>query len=179
MIMKFKNVSDGMKNALFDFCMKQTCFKRYATYEEIEEMVYGAFYEMEGIPSTYFTVSPVYRYSMKANENLKEELLPCKASENSIMYQRAITLGTFMMDGFVSDCDDEVIATRGYEVIYDLDSREIKLLYYVTTRNDEITSMYRVEADMFEGFDEFIFIPELKYQMIEQLKQSLYVPSVA
>ena len=63
-------------------------------------------------------------------------------------------------------------------MVYDLDSQEIKLLYRIMTVDESVTTLYRVDTDLFEDFDVYEFMIDISSQMIGKLKQSLSIPVV-
>ena len=62
--------------------------------------------------------------------------------------------------------------TCGYDVIYDLVTEEIRLLYRIVNNDAAVTSVYRVEVDSLEDFDAREFIIEVTSQMLAKLRHN-------
>jgi len=178
MIMRFTKLTDDMREAMFQFCMEQTEMNGYTGEEEIEVLVDSAFNVFEKIPATALPVVPVYRYHMYAGEQFTDEIFPDSIKENGKIYDRAVHLGTFMIDSYSADTEEAKAIARGYDVFYDIDSGEIKLLYRVMISDDSITTLYRVDTDIYEDFDVYEFVIDISTQIMGRLKQSLSIPVV-
>lgn len=178
MMMRFTKLTEDMREAMFQFCMEQTEMNGYTGEEEVEALVNSAFDVCDRIPATALPIVPVYRYHMYAGEQFTDEILPESIKENGTIYDRAIQLGTFMIDSYSADTEETKAIIRGYDVVYDLDSEEIKLLYRVMTTDNSVTTLYRVDTDLYEDFDVYEFIIDISAQIIGRLKQSLSVPVI-
>ena len=113
---------------------------------------------------------------MYAGEQYTDEIFPESIKENGTIYEKAIHLGTFMIDSYTADTEEARAIARGYDVVYDLESCEIKLLYRVMTTDDSVTTLYRVDTDVYEDFDVYEFVIDISSQIMGKLKQSLSVP---
>lgn len=175
MMMRFTKLTESMREAMFQFCFEQETMNRYAN-EEVENIVESAFAVLNRMSAVSLPVVPVYRYHMYAGEQYTDEILPESIRENGVIYDRAVQLGTFMLDSYSADTEESKAIIRGYDVIYDLDSEEIKLLYRVMIADDSVTTLYRVDTDLYEDFDVYEFMIDISAQIIGKLKQSLSVP---
>lgn len=179
MMMRFTKLTDNMKEAMLQFCFEQETMNRYANEEKVENMVESAFAVLNKMPAVSLPVVPIYRYHMYAGEQYTEEILPNSIKENGILYDRAVHLGTFMLDSYSADTEEVKAIIRGYDVIYDIDTEEIKLLYRVMTTDDSVTTLYRVDTDLYEDFDAYEFMIDISAQIIGKLKQSISIPVLA
>jgi len=175
-MMRFNKIIDGMREALFQFCMEQSAMNGYTSVEEIEALVNSAFDVFNRIPATSFSSAPVYRYQIYAGEELTDEIFPEEIRENGKLFERSIHFGTFMIDGYSACTDETKGIARGYDVVYDFKSGEIKLLYSVMTTDDSVTTIYRVETDVYEDFNLYEFMIDISSQIIGKLNQSVRVP---
>lgn len=178
MMMKFTKLTDNVKEAMLQFCFEQETMNRYANEEEVKNIIESAFAVLNRMPAVSLPVVPIYRYHMYAGEQFTDEILPNSIKENGILYDEAIHLGTFMLDSYSADTEEAKAIIRGYDVVYDLDSKEIKLLYRLMTTDNSVTTLYRVDTDLYEDFDVYEFIIDISAQIIGKLKQSLSVPVV-
>ena len=89
---------------------------------------------------------------------------------------RGIQLGAFIVDGYSADTTDKVIM-RGYDVVYDPDEKVIKLLYRIMISDEDITTVYRVETELYEDFDVYSFILDVTSQMAGKLRQGAFIPA--
>lgn len=176
MMMRFTKITDNMKEAMLQFCFEQETMNRYANEEEVKNMVESAFAVLNRMPTVSLPVVPVYRYHMYAGEQYTDEILPNSIKENGILYDEAIHLGTFMLDSYSADTEETRAIIRGYDVVYDLDSEKIKLLYRLMTADNSVTTLYRVDTDLYEDFDVNEFMIDISAQIIGKLKQSLSIP---
>lgn len=161
---------------MLQFCFEQETMNRYANEEEVENIVESAFAVLNRMSAVSLPVVPVYRYHMYAGERYTSEMLPESIKENGILYDNAVHLGTFMLDSYSADMEEAKAIIRGYDVIYDLDSKEIKLLYRLMTADNSVTTLYRVDTDLYEDFDVYEFMIDISTQIIGKLKQSLSIP---
>lgn len=175
MMMRFTKVTEDMREAMLQFCMEQSEMNGYTSEDEVMALVDSAFDVFDKASKTALPVVPVYRYHMYAGEQYTDEILPESIRENGVIYDRAVQLGTFMLDSYSADTEEAKAIIRGYDVIYDLDSEEIKLLYRVMTADDSVTTLYRVDTDLYEDFDVYEFMIDISAQIIGKLKQSLSV----
>lgn len=176
-MMKFTKLSNNIQDALYDFCLEQESMNGYVSDEEIDILLESAFAVFDRLHGTSLPVVPVYRYHMYAGEQFTDEILPISIKENGSLYDRIVHLGTFMLDSYSDDNDKVMAVERGYDVVYDLDSGEIKLLYRIMTKDGSVTTLYRVDTDLFEDFDVHEFIIDISSQIIGKLRQSLSVPA--
>jgi hypothetical protein len=47
------------------------------------------------------------------------------------------------------------------------------------TTDDDITTIYRVDTDLYEDFDVFEFVIDISAQIMIRLKQSLSIPNLS
>lgn len=178
MMMRFTKVAENIQAALVQFCMEQKSMNGYADKEDIEALVESAFAVMNRIPQTSVKVLPIYRYHMYTGEQYTDEIFPDSIKENGVLYDRIIHIGTFVIDSYAANSEGKRAILRGYDVVYDLDSQEIKLLYHIMTADESVTTLYRVDTDLFEVFDVYEFMIDISSQMIGKLKQSLSIPVI-
>ena len=176
MMIRFTKITEDLQEALLQFCMEQESMNGYVYQEEIQGLVESAFMVMNKMSDTSLNVSPIYRYHMYAGEQFTNEILPDSIKENGILYDKMIHLGGFMIDSYSADTEEIRAVIRGYDVVYDLESGEIKLLYRIMTTDENVTTLYRIDTDLFEDFDVHEFVIDISSQIIGRLKQSLSVP---
>lgn len=179
MMIRFNKISTQIKEAMFKFCMEQSVMNGYSDKAETYAIVKSAFNVIDKIQGTSLPVEPVYRYIMYAGEQFTDEILPADIKENGEIFKRTISLGSFLLDSYSSDTCEGNLIMRGYDVVYDIDSKEIVLLYRIMTTDDDITTVYRVDTDIYEDFDVFEFIIDISAQIIIRLKQSLSIPNIS
>lgn len=168
-MMRFTKVNDDIQAALVRFCTEQETLSEYMSENEIEYVVESAFSVMNRIPTTGMRVEPIYRYHLYAGAAFADEIFPYSIKENGVLYNNAIQLGTFLIDSYRASSDETKRIVRGYDVVYDLDSSEIRLLYRIATTDDSMTTLYRVDTDLYEDFNFYEFIIDLSAQMIAKL----------
>ncbi len=168
-MMRFTKVNDDIQAALVQFCVEQETMSEYMAENEIESVVESAFSVMNRIPATGMRVAPIYRYHLYAGAAFTDEIFPYSIKENGVLYNNAIHLGTFLVDSYRASSDETKLIARGYDVIYDLDSSEIKLIYRIAITDDGVTTLYRVDTELFEDFNFYEFIIDLTSQMIAKL----------
>lgn len=173
-MMRFTKVTEDIREALFQFCMEQAFTNSYVGAEEIEILMESAFAVLDRIKPSGLPVVPVYRYQLYAGEQFTDEILPQSIKENGVLYDRSVCLGTFALDSY-SDTAEQKTIIRGYDVVYDLDSGGIRLLYKISIADDSVKTLYRVDTDLYEDFDVYKFIIDLTSQISTRLKQSLCV----
>ena len=175
--MIFAEVKNGIKDALFRFCLRQCSVRGGFTVDEVEVFVNAAFEVFGKVPFTDIQPTTIYRYHLYAGEEYTNEILPSNVKENGVICERCIHLCTFLA-GEYSDDDNggNKIITRGYDVVYDLDSEEIILLYRVLFSDNSVITIYRVETDYIEDFEIYKFMLGITVQMTGKLQDS--VPTV-
>ena len=89
--------------------------------------------------------------------------------------ERAIYLDTFIIGHYICDSGERI--KRGYDIYYDLDKREIALVYRIEVINDGVKNTYRVETDLFEDFDVWEFMFDITTDVSDILKQNLIIPA--
>lgn len=177
-MMRFTKLTDDMREAMFQFCLEQSAMNGYVGEEEIETLVDSAFDVFDKLPATSLPVAPLYRYNMYAGEQFTSEILPDDIKENGVLCRNSVMLGTFMIDSYSANTEEERAILRGYDVVYDIDSGEIQLVYRVMTTDDSVTTIYRVDTDIYEDFDVYEFVIDVSTQIMGRLKQSLSIPVV-
>lgn len=173
MMMSFIKITEDIQKAIVQFCIKQQSVNGYTKAEETETLAKSAFLVMNRIPDTRLPVAPIYRYHIYAGAEYTDELFPFSIKENGILYENSIHLGTFMLNSYSAGTKNIV---RGYDVIYDLDTKKLRLLYRISTADDYVKTIYRVDTDLYEDFDANEFIIDISSQLIGKLKQSLSYP---
>lgn len=165
-MMRFIKFSDDLIYPICEFCEKQGSDSHYEDCDLLG-MLYSAadqLYNIKGV----LPVSEIHRYHVSGDE--AEYILPKSVEKNSAIYKNAVLLGTFIN----SEYDEDEIpchkVTTGYDVIYDIDDKTVKLLYRVEITNDVGSTLYRVEEDVFEGFEPAEFIVSLSVQIAERLR---------
>lgn len=174
-MMRFTRITDRMREAVMQFCMEQECLNGYAAADLTEIMLKSAYMVYEKYPAAVLPVAPVYRYSICAGEGFTEEILPEEIKKKGIIYQNCVHLGSFMIDGY-SDESGETSVIRGYDVLYDCDSNEVKLFYRITTSDSNVTTNYRIETEIYERFDFYEFIIDLSAQLLGKNMQGYSLP---
>lgn len=169
MIMRFNAITKNIQAALIRFCMEQEVMNRYADEEEIKNTLVSAFVGLNKILSASLPVVPIYRYHMYAGEQFTDEILPDSIKENGILYDEVIHLGTFKTDSYYANNEKTKTIVRGYDVIYDIYSEEIKLLYRILTSDEDVTILYRADTDLYEDFEVYEFL----FDIISQIKMKL------
>ena len=89
-----------------------------------------------------------------------------------MLFPAAVHLATLGCGEYISDGGIQKLVTRGYDVVYDLVTEEIRLLYRIVNNDEAVTSVYRVEVDSLENFDVQEFIIEVTAQMLNKLRHN-------
>lgn len=176
-MIRFENVCDSIREAMFRFYMEQTCFDRDVCVEKIEKLVDRTFDAMSEIPNTNLTVGNIPRFAVMADE-YTEEILPMYIKNSDMLYTEAVQLASFVTDGYSSDKPVGAYTARGYDIVYDFTSGKVKLLYFVMTDCNDMLTLYRTETDYIEKFSCYKFTEILYSQMTEMLKNSIFVPTL-
>ena len=164
--MRFITITNSMIEAIFDFILEQNDDCTVADYN-IDSMLDTAFSELGNIRSGVLPVTSIHRYNIAVKGDDTDYLFPHEIEENGVLYKNMVQLVTFGTDEYESS-DDKVI-TGGYDVIYDLDSCSVKVLYRVEISDDDVTTVYRVETDCMPGLYAGEFIVSLAVQLSEKL----------
>lgn len=172
-MMRFTKITEDMQSALMQFCMEQQAMNRYVNEENMENLIESAFAVFNKISDAGLPVVPIYRYHLYAGAHFTDEIFPYSIKENGVLYDKIIHLGTFLIDSYLSDTEETRSIVRGYDVVYDLDTQQIKLLYRIVTTDNSLTTIYRVDTDLYEDFDVNEFMIDISSQIICKLKQSL------
>ena len=173
MMMRFTKISEDIFEALVQFCSNQNCASGYVSEDEIESLVESAIVVMNKIPEAKLPVVELYQYNMFAGGEFTDEILPENIKEKGLLYDNVIHLGTFMIDSYATNTKEMNAIVTGYDVIYDIKNTEIKLLYKVMITNDSVTTLYRIDTDLYEDFDVYEFIIDLTSQLTVRLRQGL------
>ncbi len=176
MMMRFEAITDSMREAVLRFCMKQCSMNRSVTIEEVKKLVKTSFDCLNKVPYAGISTMPFFSYQLYAGEQYTNEILPENIKQDGTITTRGVLLGTFIIDGYSADERGKVIM-RGYDVVYDPDERVIRLLYRIMVSDEEVTTVYRIETDLYEDFDVYSFIPDIISQMSDRLKQGAFLPS--
>lgn len=176
-MIKFEDVCDGIREAMFHFYMEQTCFDRDVSVVKIKDLVDRAFDAMSEIPNTNLMVGNISRYAVMADD-YTEEILPMHIKNSDMLYTEAVQLASFVTDGYSSDKSVGAYTARGYDIVYDFISGKVKLVYFVMTDCNDMLTLYRTETDYIEEFDCYKFTENLYSQMTEMLKNSISVPTL-
>ncbi len=176
MMMRFEAITDDMREAVFRFCMEQCSMNRTVSVDEIKKLVTTAFDVFNKVPYAGIGTTPFYSYHMYAGEQYTNEILPENIKQDGLITARGIQLGAFIVDGYSADTTDKVIM-RGYDVVYDPDEKVIKLLYRIMISDEDITTVYRVETELYEDFDVYSFILDVTSQMSGKLRQGAFIPA--
>lgn len=171
-MMRFNVMNDDMQSALTQFCMEQELMTDYMEEGEVESLVESAFAVMNRIPCTGMKKTAMYRYHFYAGDELTDEIFPENVRDNGLLVSAAVHLGTITVADYCSDENPSRMVSRGYDVVYDLETEQIRLFYSIATSDDEIVTVYRVEVDSYDSFDLQEFMIELSAQMIAKLKRN-------
>ncbi len=98
-MIRFENVCDSIREAMFRFYMEQTCFDRDVCVEKIEKLVDRTFDAMSEIPNTNLTVGNIPRFAVMADE-YTEEILPMYIKKQRYALYRSCT-ACFICNGWV------------------------------------------------------------------------------
>ena len=171
-MMRFSLINDEMQAAMVQFCTEQDILSEYLPEDEIESLVEAAFNVMNRIPNTGLHETEIYRYHFYTENDAQQEIFPDYIKDNGLLFPSAIHLATINCDEYISDSGIQKLVTCGYDVIYDLVTEEIRLLYRIVNNDAAVTSVYRVEADSLEDFDAREFIIEVTSQMLAKLRHN-------
>lgn len=171
-MIRYANISADLKEAMLKFCMEQSAC---VGFEEVKRLVDSAFTTFNKIPEKWFKVTPVFSYLLYMRGNYADEILPNSIKENGVIIERGINLGTFIIDRYSCDTGEKIV--RGYDVVYDLDKREIALIYRIEVMDKEIRNLYRVETDLFEDFDVWQFMFDITSDISDTLRRKLAFPA--
>lgn len=164
--MRFITFTDEIIYAICEFCEEQNTDTNYQDYD-ILGMLYSAADEFAKI-SGVLPVTAIHRYHICCKDS--QNILSEKAENDGAIYDNVVHLGTFN----VSVYDDEDIPghkiTCGYDVIYDIMDKKVKLLYRVEIANEFVTWLYRVEDNIFENFEAAEFLVSLSIQLAQKLR---------
>ena len=155
-----------MIEAIFNFILEQNDDCTVADYN-IDSMLDTAVSELGNIRGGVLPVTTIHRYNISVKGDDTDFLFPREIEEKGVLYKNMVHLGTFGTDEYESS-DDKVI-TGGYDVIYDLDSCSVKVLYRVEISDDDVTTVYRVETDCMPGLYAGKFIVSFAVQLSEKL----------
>lgn len=167
-MIRYANISANLKEAMLKFCMEQSAC---VGFEEVKRLVDSAFTTFNRIPKKWFKVTPVYSYLLYVRGNYADEILPNSIKENGVIIERGINLGTFIIDRYSCDTGEKIV--RGYNVVYDLDKREIVLIYRIEVMDKGVRNLYRVETDLFENFDVWQFMFDITSDISDTLRRKL------
>ena len=166
--MRFITITDSMIEAIFEFVMEQNADNSVQDFN-IDCMVTTAFEELGKVHGV-LPVTAIHRYNFNVRGGDSDYLFPAEIEDDGVLYKNMVHIGTFRLDEYDPDEDTDKLITSGYDVIYDLDSCSIKVLYRVEVSDDEITSVYRVETEKFEELYASEFIVSLAVQLSEKLR---------
>lgn len=168
--MIFAAIKNEIKDALLCFCLEQCSMCGGVAVDEMENLVNKAFEVFGKNPSGMIDPISLYRYHLYAGEQYTNEILPEDIMENGVICERCLHLGTFLANEYSNNTAK--IITRGYDLVYDLDSEEMLLLYRVVYADNDVVTIYRVETEWFEDFDITEFMLDLTAQIAAKLKQN-------
>lgn len=170
-MMKFITIKTQMIEAIYEFCMEQMEGCEY-TDTEVKALIDTAFGELVKIKSSGLPVSEIKRYDLFVSGGYSSEILPPFEDASGVICREMVHLASFTLDEYGStDCPYKRIE-RGYDVIYDVRSGEVKLLYKVDISDNDVTSVYRVETDLYENFCTADFIIKLSIQLAGKLRNA-------
>lgn len=171
-MIRYANISADLKEAMLKFCMEQSAC---VGFEEVKRLVDSAFTTFNKIPEKWFKVMPVFSYLLYMRGNYADEILPNSIKENGVIIERGINLGTFIIDHYSCDTGEKIV--RGYDVVYDLDKREIALIYRIEVMDKGVRNLYRVETDLFEDFDVWQFMFDITSDISDTLRRKIALPT--
>ena len=164
--MRFIHFNEDIIYALCDFCEKLNENPNVQDYD-ILNMLYSAAEEFEKIGGV-LPVTEIYRYHISGKYS--KAILPEDTEKNGLIYDNVVHLGTFC----ISEFDNEDISGHdvkcGYDVVYDIENKTVRLLYRVEITNEARSTLYRVEDDSFEMFETADFLVGLSIQLAEKLR---------
>ena len=166
--MKFMTITNGMIDALHDFIMEQMTDDLDAY--DVYSMLDAAFEQLDRIKGGVLPVGSIQRYAFTAVGGYSDDILPVEKENCGTIYKNMIHLGTVFTDKFEMDEPTEKKMICGYDVVYDLDSCEVKALYRIEFSDSDVTTVYRVETERFEDLFAAEFIISLSVQIAEKLR---------
>ena len=167
--MRFITITDSMIEAIFEFVMEQNADCTYQDYN-IDFMLTTAFGLLEKIRGGVLPVTAIHRYNFNIKGEGSNYIFPNDMEDSGVLYKNMIHLGTFNTEYYDSDDDMDKNISSGYDVIYDLDSCSVKVLYRVEVSDNDITTVYRVETDRLEELYAGEFIVSLAILLAEKLR---------
>lgn len=171
-MIRYVNIADDLKEAMLKFCVEQS---PYESVGDIKKLVDSAFSTFSKIPESGFRITPVYRYAFYVGDDYIDEIYPDSVNENGVLIERAIYLDTLIIGHYICDSGERI--KRGYDIYYNLDKREIALVYRIEVINNGVKNTYRVETDLFEDFDVWEFMFDITTDVSNILKQNLIIPA--
>ena len=168
-MIRFIKLDSDLFFAVCEFCEKQHADNGDPNFPEYDilSMLTSAYDELDKINGV-LPVTEIYRYHISCEYS--DYILSKREEDNGIIFKNAVHLGTFITGNFDEDDFADHDVTCGYEIIYDLDDKKIKLLYRIEITTDEGSTLYRVEDDTYESFDAGDFIVSLSVQLAEKLR---------
>jgi hypothetical protein len=179
-MMRFITITNKLIEAVLEFCMTQCEFCCDYTESEVKAMLDMASSELKKIRNGVLPVAALNRYDLFVSGGYSDEILPPDEEANGILYREMVHLASFDIDEYgSSDCPYKCI-TRGYDIVYDMLSGRVLPVYKITISDNDVTSVYRVESELFEGFCSAEFIISLSLQLADKLKNgAAYLGKVA
>ncbi len=174
-MMRFNKMIINIQDAIIEFCIYNSSTNDYVNEKQIESIVKSAFDLIDKNKGACINIEKIYRYNIYAGEEFTDEILPIEIKKKDVLVERAIVLGSFSIDSYSSNVGENNYILRGYDVVYDIDSKKIELLYRIFTTTDDMTTVYRVKTDLYEDFCLIKFITSISSQIIVKLNQNIGV----
>ena len=111
----------------------------YLSNEEIGYFMEGAFEVLNRIPEADMKEYAVYSYHFCTYEEYMDEIYPEHIRETGLLTNRAVHLASVPQSRYYTD--DGIMIECGYDVIYDMNSDRIMLMYYIITANRAFTTI--------------------------------------
>lgn len=164
--MRFINFTEELMYAICEFCEEQNNDPEYADYDILGMLDSAAeeFAKIDGV----LPVTDIHHYHICGKYS--RDILPAITENNGVVYDNVVHLGTFNVSVYDEDEIPGHEITCGYDVIYDVKDKTVKLLYRVEIANEIMTTLYRVEENVFEDFDVSEFIVSLSIQIAQKLR---------
>ena len=167
-MMRFSKINEEMQAAMVQFCIEQEIMSPYDEDDEIEKLVESAFSVMNRVPNSVLHETPIYRYHF-FGDKAEKEIFPDTVKENGLLISAAIHLATIHTEEYISDGGIQKLVTSSCDVVFDMETEEIRLLYRIVNSDEAVTSVYRTEIETLDIFDAREFIIEVTAQLLNKL----------
>ena len=146
-----------IQEALVDFCLFQTDY--IASEREVRKLLESAFAAADYTRKVSLITHEISSYAVELDGEDETEFWNDEAFDSSLVSEDGVILGTFLEEPISGSVGGEVTVSKGYQVVYDVITDKILLLYVVSTEStDGMTTYYRTEVEEFEDFALYGFI---------------------